>query len=526
VRRLLFWSLGAVATIVLLVIVAAAALPWLVDTPRVQSYVASSASHALGRPVTFSGMSVRVFPLPSVVLSDLEVKDDPRFGKVPFLRLERGELRLKLVPLLTGQVQFGTLVLRKPVVTIVQDAQGRWNFASLGTTASPAGEPRAPSAPRPRSGSSGTVTAPPVSSVKLEDGVVTYVSRGRGRTAQSYRLEDVDVTLNGQPRAIALKGSARVMPGDVEVGIDDTTIALGASQALTEGALRGRLSVRGSQIRELVAVAAGPSPVVAGALNGTLMLGGTVGDPRASGDVRLSDLAVTRTDPQCPEPRDRTLRLEPLTVNVAWEDGHLTARPLTTGIGRGSVTTNLVATLEGRTHVELRDLAVKQVGLDTVLVDFLCQGYAITGALDFTGVLTLDPREPLTTLGGSGDLRVGPGKVVGPRALELLGGVTGSAPLEFESITGTVQITRGVVTTRNLLYMSRAMRAVTAGEYALASGRVDLDVSVTHPRGELQAKVTGTAASPSIRVVPSSVVRGADSSRVQGGLQELLRRFR
>jgi hypothetical protein len=220
------------------------------------------------------------------------------------------------------------------------------------------------------------------------------------------------------------------------------------------------------------------------------------------------------------------LRLEPLTVNVAWEDGHLTARPLTTGIGRGSVTTNLVATLEGRTHVELRDLAVKQVGLDTVLVDFLCQGYAITGALDFTGVLTLDPREPLTTLGGSGDLRVGPGKVVGPRALELLGGVTGSAPLEFESITGTVQITRGVVTTRNLLYTSRAMRAVTAGEYALASGRVDLDVSVTHPRGELQAKVTGTAASPSIRVVPSSVVRGADSARVQGGLQELLRRFR
>jgi uncharacterized protein involved in outer membrane biogenesis len=535
VRRFLSWSLGAVAAIVLLVIVAAASLPWILDTPRVQSYVASSASHALGRPVTFSAMSVSVFPLPSVVLSNLEVKDDPRFGTAPFLRLERGELRLKLVPLLAGHVQFGTLVLRKPVVTVVQDAQGRWNFASLGTTTTAGGEPRATPRQRQRSGSTGTVTAPPVSSVKLEDGVVTYVSRGRGPLARHYRLEDVDLTLNGEPRAIALKGSVRVVPGDLEIGIDDTTIALNPSQAVTEGALRGRVNLRGSQIRDLVAVAAGPSPAVAGTVKGTLTLGGSVGDPRASGDVTLSDLAVTHTNPRCPAPQERTLRLEPLTLNVAWEDGHLTARPLRTGVGGGTVTTNLVATVERGTHLELRELAVRQVGLDKVLVDFLCQGYAVTGALDLTGVLTLDPREPMTTLGGSGELRIGPGKVVGPQAQQLFGGVTrlggavpslGSSPLEFESITGSFEIARGVVTTRDLLYTSRAIRAVTAGEYALASGQVNLDVIVTHARGELQAKVTGTAGSPSIRLLPSSVVRGVDPSRVQGGLQELLRRFR
>jgi hypothetical protein len=543
VRRLLSWSLGAAAAIVLLVIVAAAALPWIVDTPRVQSYVASSASHALGRPVTFSAMSVTVFPLPSVVLSNLEVKDDPRFGTAPFLRLERGELRLKLVPLLAGHVQFGTLVLRKPVVTVVQDAQGRWNFASLGMATTTASEPRAAPRPRQRSGSASTVTAPPVSSVKLQDGVVTYVSRGRWPAAQHYRLEDVDLTLNGEPRAIGLKGSVRVVPGDLEIGIDDTTIALSPAQAVTEGALRGRVNLRGSQIRDLVAIAAGPTPAVAGAVKGTLTLGGSVGDPRVSGDVTLSDLAVTHTNPQCPAPKERTLRLEPLTLNVAWEDGHFTARPLRTGVGGGTVTTNLVATVERGTHVELRELAVKQVGLDKVLVDFLCQAYAVTGALDLTGVLTLDPREPMTTLGGSGELRIGPGKVVGPQAQKLFGGVTrlggavssllatetpspGSSPLEFESITGSFEIARGVVTTRDLLYTSRAMRAVTAGEYALASGQVNLDVIVTHARGELQAKVTGTAASPSIRLLPPSVVRGADPSRVQGGLQELLRRFR
>ena len=129
------WLLGVVAVLVILVVVAAAALPRLVDTPRIQSYIASSATQALGRPVRFSSVSIRVLPLPAVELHDLEVAEDPKFGTEPFLKLDVGRVRLRLLPLLTGRVELGDILLRKPVVTLIQGADGRLNIASLGAAA-------------------------------------------------------------------------------------------------------------------------------------------------------------------------------------------------------------------------------------------------------------------------------------------------------------------------------------------------------------------------------------------------------
>ena len=137
------WVLGIVAAIVVLAIVALAAVPYLVDTPRIQAYIASNATQTLGRPVKFSSVSVRVLPLPAVQLHDLEVAEDPKFGTAPFLKLKTGRIRLRLLPLLTGRVELGDIVLDKPVVTIVQTADGRLNISTLGTgaNAKPPAEP-------------------------------------------------------------------------------------------------------------------------------------------------------------------------------------------------------------------------------------------------------------------------------------------------------------------------------------------------------------------------------------------------
>ena len=56
-------------------------------------------------------------------------------------------------------------------------------------------------------------------------------------------------------------------------------------------------------------------------------------------------------------------------------------------------------------------------------------------------------------------------------------------------------------------------------------GRMDLDMIVTHSRGDLKAKVTGTTASPSIRVSPSSVLRDVDPQQAEKGIKDLLKRF-
>jgi hypothetical protein len=534
------WLLGVVAVLVLGVAAMAALLPSLIDTPRIQAYLAATAAQTLGRPVRFSSVSLRVLPLPAVELHRLEVAEDPKFGTEPFLRLDVGRVRLRLLPLLGGRVELGDIVLRKPIVTLIRATDGRLNVATLGTTPEPRPGGRAG---RPAPGGSTAAAPMALTRVRIDDGTVVYIPRGAGATAPHYRLTDVDATLTGGGLQIAVKADARLQPGDVRLGLSDGLVTLGGTAVLTEAGLRGTMRLEGRDIGPLAAAVAGPAPELHGPVRGTLVLGGTVAAPTAAGEVAMAELTVTQDSPGCPEPRRRTLAVSAVKLGLGWQDQRLVGTPTVATIAGGAVSTQLTVAIDRGVRVQLAELGIKALPLEKVLVDYLCQGYAITGPLDLTGALTFDARDPLNTLSGPGQLRVGRGKVVGPQALALIGGVVrvGGAvssllsadvpsrmfdsPLEFDSITGTYTLTNGVATTRDLLYTSPAMTVGIAGDYALASGRMNLDMTVNHGRGQLRARVTGTAASPSIAVSPASVLKDIDPEKARRGIQDLLKRF-
>jgi uncharacterized protein involved in outer membrane biogenesis len=538
-KRVGTWIAVAVAAILVLVLVVLVAVPFLVDTPRIQALIANTATQALGRPVKFAGVSVSVLPRPAVVLRDLEVAEDPAFGKTPFLKLERAEVRLRFWPLLLLRVELGDFILKEPVISLVQSPDGRWNVATLGAGT----DGRPPDRPRGSAGGGPGATAVIASRVRIEDGVITYESRA-GARAQRYRVEDLDLTLTPSPGPLAFGGNARIKPGDLVLKISEGAVGLDSARPLTDAPLRGSIALDGKDIRELVAAALGPEPVISGGLMGKLTLGGTVGKPRAAGDIELSNPTVTQTNPQCPEPRRRTLALGPVKLNLTYEAPRLAVRPVVTSIARGTISTNLVATLDQGMGVELGDLAIKAVPAETVLVDFLCQGYAVSGPLDHTGSATARLGEIPTTLNGKGQVRMGPGKVVGNQALGLLNNVVQlggalesvlsrdvpaasmASALEYDSITATYTITNGVVSTRDLLLSGRALKATAAGTYALTTGAVNVDLSVTASRRELRARVTGTAAAPKIAIAAGSLLREGEKRRLEEGLKDVLRRLR
>ena len=102
----------------------------------------------------------------------------------------------------------------------------------------------------------------------------------------------------------------------------------------------------------------------------------------------------------------------------------------------------------------------------------------------------------------------------------------GDSPLEFESITGTYQIVNGVITTRDLLYTSKPMKVAIAGSFGFATRNMDLDMTISHGRGDLKAKVTGNASSPSIRVNPATILRDVDKGKIDKGLGDLLKKIK
>jgi hypothetical protein len=376
--------------------------------------------------------------------------------------------------------------------------------------------------------------------VVIEKGTAVYERRGTAGVTVRQRLEDIDASLSPAASGLGFSGAARVMPGGLWIKIADGTIGLGGARTLAEASVRGRMAIEGEDVRPLAASVLGDEPAMGGGLTGRLDLSGSLGRPRAVGEVEWRDATLTRTSAACAEPRRRTLRLATVKANVSWRDGRLVAEPLTTGIARGTAKTRLVATTSAPMRAELSELAIERIPLEPLVVDFLCLDYAVVGPVDLTGTLTLATADPLRTLSGSGRVHVGAGRVVGTRALTLLGGLArgvgstsrlnpdlpatlAGSPLEFDSIAGGFEIAGGVVTTRDLVYTSRSMTVRARGDYAMASRRVNADVTVEHDRGVVQAKVTGPADSPSIRL-PSSLARTLDPT--ERGFKDLLKKFR
>ncbi len=517
------WVLIVVGALVVLALALLAAVPYLVDLPQIQAYVAQSAAQALGRPVKFSSLSLSVLPLPAVVLKDLQVAEDPRFGSAPFLSVGEGRIRLRLAPLLSRRVEFAEFTLNGPRVELIQDASGRWNVASLGAASGGEAGAAKLAAPGAGGGAAGLV----VSRLKIVDGALTYAVHRQNGPATTYRVEGMKLTVEGlgQKTSIAIQGEAQVNPGAVSLKLDGTLGPPFSGVMLQAAPVKADILLDAKDMAALTGLFLGPSPDLSGPVKGKLALSGTVGRPAIAGVLDSGRLTLTERQPDCPPPQPRRLTLESVRFPLSYDPTQFSSRPLSAALGGGSVTFSLDLAWEPKPLLSLKEITIKALPLAPVLVDYLCEGYAVSGPLDLTGEISGRPGNFTGTMAGQGELRIGAGKVVGPEALALLGGVVRvagalssvlnvdlplslfSSPLDFQSITASYRIADGRLSTQDFLYTSERMKIAAVGDYGLADGRLNFTLTMTHGRGQIQAKVTGTAASPSIRVLPASILR-------------------
>ena len=447
------WVLIVSATLLVLALALLAAVPYLVDLPRTQVYIAESATHVLGRPVQFSSLLLSILPLPAVVLKDLAVAEDPRFGGGPFLTVGEGRFRLRLAALLFGRVEFAELRLNRPHVRLIEDPSGRWNVVSLGTAA---GGESAPPQPGTRKGAGGAAV-PVVSRLRIVDGTLVYrASPGRG-PATSYRAEGMELTVGGLGReaAVTVQGRAQVNPGDMSVRLDGALGPPLSALLLAAAPVKADIALDAKEMAPLASLFLGPSPDLSGPLKGELVVSGTLGRPGLAGVLESGRPTVTQRRPGCPPPQTCRLTLGSVRFPLSYDSTQLSSRPLSAALGAGSVTLALELAWEPSPLLSLKEITIKELPLAPVLVDYLCEGYAVSGPLDLTGEISGRPGNLMSTMAGQGQLRIGAGKVVGPAALALFGGVVRvagalssvlnpelplslfSSPLDFRSMTAS-----------------------------------------------------------------------------------------
>jgi AsmA protein len=180
-----------IGVVVLLIILAAVAFVATINPNDYRGTIQARLEQQLDRKVGLGNMDLGLFPLRFRV-ANLSISDDPRFnGSHPFIQTQQLSVSVKLLPLLSKSVQIDSLALQRPSVELIKNAQGVWNFATLGTGA--AGEPPP--------GHTGTAKAPPgtapssssseqqqlsLGELAIEDGQVAITDLQKRKTRTVY----------------------------------------------------------------------------------------------------------------------------------------------------------------------------------------------------------------------------------------------------------------------------------------------------------------------------------------------------
>ena len=96
---------------------------------RNKEFLIGRAEQALGRKISVDHIEVTFWPV-GARLANLALGDDPVFSTEDFLRAKALRVELRLLPLFIGQLRPKKMDLESPIITIVRDAQGRYNFGS------------------------------------------------------------------------------------------------------------------------------------------------------------------------------------------------------------------------------------------------------------------------------------------------------------------------------------------------------------------------------------------------------------
>src|SRR5580692_5075960 len=136
--------IAIVIGIVIAVIVIAVGILFATFNPNdYRETIQTKLQQQVNRNVTLGDMSLGLFPLRFRV-ANLSIADDPKFGNRPFIQTQELSVSVKLLPLLSKSVEVESLTLERPSVELIKNAQGAWNFASMGEKA-PATAPAAAS---------------------------------------------------------------------------------------------------------------------------------------------------------------------------------------------------------------------------------------------------------------------------------------------------------------------------------------------------------------------------------------------
>ncbi|MFQ5957851.1 MAG: AsmA family protein [Alphaproteobacteria bacterium] len=256
----------AFGALVMLIVAAAVALPFVVDLNDYRDVIAAEVRSATGRDLRIEGsIDLSVLPAPTVAVNGVRLANVAGATARDMMSVKAAEARIALLPLLRGEVQVESFTLVEPVVEleVLADGSANWRFATGGG----GGEATA----APKAGGAGAVR---FDSVVIENGTVVYRDQRRGVVE---RIAGLDVAAGADSLAgpfhaeggLVARGTAlafKLVVGAIErrsipIGLDLEIPSAEASASFTgllseasaDARLNGKIKAQGASLAAVVA---------------------------------------------------------------------------------------------------------------------------------------------------------------------------------------------------------------------------------------------------------------------------------
>jgi uncharacterized protein involved in outer membrane biogenesis len=120
-----------------LLVVCVFVVPALLNADRYRLKAISYLEESTGKKVEIGRLAVMFFPRITIHVEDFGVKSPPLFPPSYILKVARIDVEIDPRPLLQGQLVIRSLVLEQPVINLVSDPDGPWNFENPKAKARP-----------------------------------------------------------------------------------------------------------------------------------------------------------------------------------------------------------------------------------------------------------------------------------------------------------------------------------------------------------------------------------------------------
>jgi AsmA protein len=190
--------IGGIVVLLLLVILA---LPLFINVNQFKPTLETKLGVALGRKVGIGDIGLSIIS-GSVTVKDVSVADDPAYSNGAFLTAKSLDVGVAMMPLIfSRQLNVSSFAIEEPEITLLRNANGTWNYSTLGAAGQSKGGTPAPAAGG--GGAASTPTAPgfSVDKLKISNGKMIVGSVGTKSKPSVYsnvNLEASDLSYTTQ----------------------------------------------------------------------------------------------------------------------------------------------------------------------------------------------------------------------------------------------------------------------------------------------------------------------------------------